>query len=24
LNRIRDIIERYLSKIQEAWNEHCG
>jgi hypothetical protein len=24
LNRIREIIERHLSKIQEAWNEHCG
>ena len=24
LNQIRAIIERELSKIQEAWNEHCG
>jgi len=23
LNQIRAIIERELSKIQEAWNEHC-
>ena len=24
LNQICAIIERELSKIQEAWNEHCG
>ena len=24
LNQIRAIIERELSKGQEAWNEHCG
>lgn len=24
LNQIRAIIERESSKIQEAWNEHCG
>ena len=24
LNLIRAMIERHLTKIEEAWNEHCG